>query len=140
MGVLFRNAEIVATTGRIVEYPFVIVQPCLGNRWRIIGVSDSLRRIPSLTRKSRATVTIPRFEKPARACSGVIMPVAIKSTTTEKRIIPGRRYSFTSRKNITTTATDIITILPIGYTLCKLERKVATFTSTKCRDGGLDYY
>ena len=140
MGVLFRNAEIVATTGRIAEYPFVIVQPRLGNRWRIIGVRDSLRRIPSLTRKSRATVTIPRFEKPARACSGVSMPVVIKSTTTEKRIIPGRRYSFISRKNITTTAADIMKILLIGYTLCKLERKVATSSGLRCREGCLCYY
>ena len=140
IGVLFRNADIVATTGRIAQYPFVIVQPLLGNRWRRIGVSDSLRRIPSLTRKSSATVTIPRFEKPASACSGVSIPVTIKSTTTEKRIIPGRRYSLTSRKTIIAIAESIMQILLIGYTLCKLERKVITLTTLVRREGVLGYY
>ena len=98
MGVLFRKAEIKATVGTIRIYPRRIVLPSgVGNRWLIIGVRHSLERIPSLTRKSRATVIIPLFEKPASASVVDITPAARSSTTTEKSINPGRRYSFISR-------------------------------------------
>ena len=55
--------------------------------------SASLRRTPSLTRNSSATVIIPSLPNPARASCGVRMPVHMKSTTPENSTKPGRNQS-----------------------------------------------
>ena len=92
IGVLFKNADIEATVGSIVKYPRVSIEPPLEGKMRFtMGDKHPLRRIPSLTRNSSATVIIPLLAKPANASEGVIIPQQSSTTTVEKSINPGRR-------------------------------------------------
>lgn len=118
MGVLFRNADINATVGSTLMYARrVDITSPRGNNCFISGIRQPLDRIPSLTRKSNATVITPLFEKPARASVVVITPVASSRITAEKSINPGRRYSFISRYTITAIVTITIRQSPI---LCRV--------------------
>jgi len=92
-GVLFRKAEM-ADTGHMIRMSRLGMGFLFLGRIRepsLFRKPDSLT--PSLTRKSRATVIIPLFEKPARASSAVRMSKTRKMTRAEKRIRPGRMIS-----------------------------------------------
>ena len=56
--------------------------------------------MPSLTRKSNATVIMPRLLKPATICCGVMMPTAMNATTSDSSTMPGRILSMMSAVSI----------------------------------------
>ena len=93
-GVLFKNADTEAMVGRIRAYPRrMVILFFSGNSRSTRCPNASLRRTPSLTKNSKATVMTPLFPNPARTSSGETMPAHINSTTMENRTSPGRSRS-----------------------------------------------
>ena len=92
-GVLLRNAENALTMGRSRNWAFATVVFSYGNSFLTMVLSAPLCLIPSLTRKSNATVIMPRLLNPATICFGVIMPAAINTTTRDNKTMPGRILS-----------------------------------------------
>ena len=78
-----------------------------------------LWRIPSLTRKSIATVIIPLLLKPSSISLGVNIPTTRNNTTTESSIIPGRILSHTNAATIPARAINTNNISKfIMYLIC----------------------
>ena len=100
-GVLFRNADTEAIAGRMRTYPCrTFMDRFSGSNRPTRCPSASLRRTPSLTKNSSATVMTPLFPNPASTSSGVRMPVHMNSTTTENRTRPGRSRSLLNNPTI----------------------------------------
>ena len=84
--------------------------------------------MPSLTRKSNATVIIPLLENPSNMSFGVSMPAQRNTTAAENSIIPGRIRSFisasTTSKRTTTTNTNIFLIHAPLFLFTRGEQKL----------------
>ena len=92
-GVLFRKAEIKEIVGNMRSCALkTVVLPC-GSSFLISCPNAPDWRIPSLTRKSMATVIIPLLLNPSNISLGVRIPAQRNNTTTEKSTIPGRILS-----------------------------------------------
>ena len=92
-GVLLRKADNAAMVGKSFAFALVTVVCLLGKRFRMILSKIPLRRTPSLTRKSRATVIMPLLEKPSKHSLGCRMPAHSIITTHVKRMSPGFNLS-----------------------------------------------
>ena len=99
-GVLFRNAENALTSGSTRICALATVAPAPGSSLFTTSASAPLWRTPSLTRKSRPTVIMPRLLNPATICLGEMMPAAMNTTTTESSTMPGRILSRMSATSI----------------------------------------
>ena len=100
-GVLLRKAEKALTMGRSLSWAFMTVVSFSGSSFLTMVLSAPLCRTPSLTRKSRATVIMPRLLNPATICFGVMMPAAMNTTTIDSSTIPGRILSRIRAMSIT---------------------------------------
>ena len=105
-GVLLRKAEKALTMGRMRHCAFVTEAPLPGRSFLTTVPSAPLCRMPSLTRKSRATVIMPRLLNPATICLGVMMPAAMKTTTRLSNTMPGRILSMMSATSIPTSPSN----------------------------------
>ena len=122
-GVLLRKAETKAMTGIMRSCTRFTVDCPLGSRHASSCSSRPERRTPSLTRKSRATVTMPLLLKPSSRSLGVRMPVHMNSTAPENRMRPGRILSST-RATMMTARTRMT------------NREAALMTAGRWRRGG----
>ena len=101
-GVLFRNAENELMTGNTRSCARDTLDSLPGNSFFRMEDNAPLWRMPSLTRKSNATVIIPRLLKPATICLGEIMPATMNSTTKDSSTMPGRILSIIRATNMPT--------------------------------------
>ena len=116
-GVLFKKAEKALTTGSRRSWACVTDIFRSGRSFFITVANAPLWRTPSLTRKSNATVIMPRLLNPATICLGVMMPAAINTTTSESNTMPGRILSMIRA-----------TSMPISPTNTKIISKFMTFS------------
>jgi len=93
---LFKKAEMAATLGsRRANTPRTLMA-LSGSSARSTFSSTPLRRTPSLTRNSSATVIIPLFEKPSSNSFGVSSPAQKNTTAPLNSTRPGRMRSLMS--------------------------------------------
>ena len=109
-GVLLRKADMNAMLGSILSCALKTFIFLTGNNFSVSLVSAPLWRMPSLTRKSMATVIMPLLLKPSNISFGLSIPVHKNMTRTVNKIIPGLILSAINAASIPTSETRTIII------------------------------